>query len=103
MAIQGKKICNDTRLALKLVASASSGCAGPRGIGLLQVMLQEAGPVGCCYKVLTEHLFTGFSFLGRFWAFCPWTFCFRVIVPGVVGRYAVDTCLYWLRVAGLGV
>jgi hypothetical protein len=49
-----------------------------------------------------ERFVPGFLFLGFSWAFYS---CSRrfVLVPGVVGRVAADSGLYWLRVASCGV
>ena len=45
----------------KLGASASLGRAGCSGnsTGHAQVMLQGAGPVGCCHKVVRGRFVTG--------------------------------------------
>jgi hypothetical protein len=42
---------------------------------------------------ISGYLVPQFSFLGISWTFCSW-----VLVPGVIGRYATDSCLYWLLV-----
>jgi hypothetical protein len=61
----------------QLEASTSSGRAGAVGMlqAILQAMLQGAGPVGCCLKVLRGVLLIGRSACR---AFCSW-----VLVPGV--------------------
>jgi hypothetical protein len=66
-------------------------------VGMLQAMLQGAGLVSCCLRVLKAVLLT--------WRFVPRRFLFLgprswVLVPREAGRYATDTCLYSLtRVA----
>ena len=73
----GYVIKRGTTQTLELEASTSSGRAGAVGMlqAILQAMLQGAGPVGCCPKVLRGVLLIGRSACR---AFCSW-----VLVPGV--------------------
>jgi hypothetical protein len=79
---------------------------------MLQGILRAAGLVGCCRKVLIGNFVpgrfvSGSSFLDVMLtacgAFCSWVLVPGLLVPGTVGGCAADTCLYWLRVTGLGV
>jgi len=74
---------------------------------MLQGILRAAGLVGYCRLVLIGHFVPGrfvpgSSFLDVMLTVCG-AFCSWVLVPGTVGDCAADTCLYWLRVTGLGV
>jgi hypothetical protein len=83
-------------MGLTLGAWTSSGRAGCSGNAIGQTIGHVTGPVGHYPKVLKGVLFLG----PRCWRSCSWHF---VLVPSAVGRYAADTCFYWLGVTGYGV
>jgi hypothetical protein len=70
-----------------------AGCFVPGRIALGYSFLDS------CFR----RLVSGSSFLDpRFWFLFFLVPRFFIFIPGIVGRYAADSCLYWLRSMRLG-